>query len=73
MQSHRTQRCRMYFLVRISSLFEAAKSSYGVKCIGKSARWADLTIRLVVEDNSMQSARMWLMVLHLVSSSQLTL
>ena len=53
-QSRRTQRCSMYFLVPI---FEVVKLKLTVKRIGESARWADLTIRLIVKANSM-SARM---------------
>ena len=36
-------------------LSETARSSCAVKCMGESARWADLTIRLVVKANSMSS------------------
>ena len=36
-------------------LSEAAKSNCAVKRIGESARWADLTIRLVVKANSMSA------------------
>ena len=33
-------------------LSETAKSHYAVKLIGESARWVDLTIRLIVKANS---------------------
>ena len=36
-------------------LFETTKSSGAVKRFGESGRWADLTIRLVVEANSMSA------------------
>ena len=36
-------------------LSETAKSNCAVKRIEESARWADLTIRLVVEANSMSA------------------
>ena len=42
--SRRTQRCSMYFLV--------FSMKWQVKRIGENAKWADLTIRLVVKANS---------------------
>ena len=48
------QRCSMHFLVRIS---ETAKSNCAVKRIGESARWDDLTIRLVAKANSMSARK----------------
>ena len=36
-------------------LSETVKSNCSVNCIGESARWADLTIRLVVKANSVSA------------------
>ena len=49
--SRRTQRCSMHFLVRISIWNGNIKLCS--EAFGESARWADLTIRLVVKANSM--------------------
>ena len=48
-----TQRCCMYFLVRITIC--NGKSNWAVKRFGESARWANLTIRLVLKTNSMSA------------------
>ena len=42
------------FLVRMLS--ETAKSDCAMKCIGESARWADLILHLVVKANNMRIA-----------------
>ena len=42
-------------------LSETVRSSYAVKCMGESARWADLTIRLLVKANSMSSRISYIM------------
>ena len=46
----------MYIVVYI---FETAKSNCAVKRMGESARWADLTIRLVMKAKSMSARTMW--------------
>ena len=49
--SRYTQICSMYFLLRI--YIQTAKSNRAVKRIGEGVRCVDLTICLIVTDNSM--------------------
>ena len=46
-----------FHFISYEYLFETAKSNCAVKSIGESARWADLTIRLVVKAKNSMSAR----------------